>query len=163
MFYNTGDRDNPGNGMPDVDDRENPPPKNLQDLADGTQYWGEMQFNTGMHFTPIDTSGINAAVYQDARYPGTTSGLVPVSTRFHGMLFYQRRRSPRTMTVTGNAADGTLVGTLYAKWAHIQISGQGTYNAQFVVGTMDIAGNGVVTINYTGQKLGKGTQVYLVQ
>jgi hypothetical protein len=163
MFYNTANSYNPNDGTPDVNDKEHSPPGNTSDLGDGTQYWGEMQFNAGMHFKPIDTGGINANVYQDSRYPGATTGLVRISPDFNGMLFYQRRRNPRGMTVTGNASDGTLVGTIYAKWAHVEITGQGTYNAQFVIGTMAVSGNGYVALNYNGPNLGKAPQVFLVQ
>jgi Flp pilus assembly protein TadG len=163
MFYNTGNSYNPINGTPDVNDGEKPPPNSASDLGDGTQYWGEMQFNAGMQFKPIDTSSINANIYQDSRYPGATTGLARVSPDFNGMLFYQRRRNPRGMTVTGNASHGTLVGTIYAKWAHVEITGQGTYNAQFVIGTMAVSGNGYVALNYNGPKLGKAPQVFLVE
>jgi hypothetical protein len=68
------------------------------------------------------------------------------------------------MSITGNAAEGTLTGTLYAKWAEVQITGQGTYDAQFVVGSMKITGQGDITIlSSTGSERGKANDVYLVE
>ena len=58
---------------------------------------------------------------------------------------------------------GLLEGTLYAKWGHTKISGQGTYDAQFIVGSMAIDGQGDVTILFVGGKKGKAPQVFLVE
>ena len=56
-----------------------------------------------------------------------------------------------------------MTGTIYAKWANFDLSGQGEYNAQFVVGSMAISGNAIVTINATGKNFGKANLVFLVE
>ena len=79
------------------------------------------------------------------------------------MLFYQRRLNDEPLTITGDSSEGNLAGTLYAKWAKIIITGSGTYDAQFVVGSMDIAGGAEVILTYAGRKLGMAPQVFLVE
>ena len=49
------------------------------------------------------------------------------------------------------------------KWGHVSITGSGTYDAQFVIGSMAISGNGLVTILNTGPGRGKAPRVYLVE
>ena len=158
MFYNTGNSYNANNGNPDVNDGENKPPQKPSDLGDSTAYWGSFQINAGMKFSPIDHTKFTYGSADGGYYTGPNP-----STAFEGMLFYQRRRSNTTMSITGNSADGQLSGTLYAKWANVQISGQGTYDAQFIVGSISVTGQGNVTINYSGKKLGKAPAVFLVE
>ncbi len=67
------------------------------------------------------------------------------------------------MQIEGDSEEGNLAGTLYAKWGDVKIAGQGTYDAQFVVGTMEITGLGDVTINYDGDNLGKAYKLFLVE
>ncbi len=155
MFYNTGHNFNPATGTPDSNDGDNPPPSGGPE--DGANF-GEFQINAGMEFTPIDLDNT------DFDYGGYSGGSTYVPDEaFQGMLFYQRRKNEKPFRVEGNAADGLLAGTLYAKWASVTISGQGTYDAQFVVGSIQITGQGDVTINYSGENLGKAPQVFLVE
>jgi hypothetical protein len=108
-----------------------------------------------MTFSPIDTTQVNYA----SLYP-----LAPaISTEFNGMLFYQRRRHQSSVQISGDAAQGQLAGTLYAKWSNFQISGQGTYDAQFVAGSISVTGQGNVTILGAGEGRGKANQIYLVE
>ena len=79
------------------------------------------------------------------------------------MLFYQRRNSTQTITVSGNAGSGSLNGTLYAKYAQANFTGQGSLDAQFIVGSIKITGQGTVTINFTGTEFGQSKLVYLVE
>jgi len=150
MFYNTGHNFNPETGAPDDGDKGQKPP--APDYAD----LGGFRVNERITFTPIDTKTYD---YRNL-YPGART----VSSVFDGMLFYQRRRNPRTLNIEGESgAGGKLEGTLYAKWALVAIAGSGTYDAQFVVGSMYISGGGVVTVNYTGSGGGNAPAVYLVE
>jgi hypothetical protein len=149
MFYATGHNYSPDSGSPDNNDGDKKPPH-----LDGAEF-GAITINAGMTMTPIDNA-LWGAYYQPPYGPS-------VSTEFEGMLFYQRRRNVEGLDIQGNAAEGVLQGTLYAKWAHVKLAGQGTYSAQFVVGSMDVAGSGVVTIDYAGQNLGKAPRVFLVE
>ena len=152
MFYITGDNYDPNSGWPDIDDGEQPPP-----LADGAKL-GRVSINAEMHFTAIDAD-IVPSVY--GRY-AFAPAILP-SEAFNGTLFYQRRGNNQTIKITGNSAGGQLQGTMYAKWGHVQITGQGTYDAQFVIGTLAVTGNGDVQILHSGSPRARGNHVFLVE
>ena len=116
-----------------------PPPANAK--------FGDIKINAAMTFCGLDA---------------TTYMVVGVSA-FDNMLFYQRRLSEADMQIEGDSAAGNLKGTLYAKWGEARISGSGTYDAQFVVGTMDISGQGDITIVYNGNGVAKAPKVFLVE
>ncbi len=145
MFYNTGSDYNPY--VADTNQYNGPEPPS----TDGV-YFGGVRINAGMHFSPIDLETY-ALEYGDN---------MPAE-EFDGMLFFQDRRNTQSINIEGNSEDGNLTGTVYAKWADLKIAGQGTYDAQFVVGSIKVVGTGDVTINYTGEDLGKAPQVFLVE
>jgi hypothetical protein len=105
--------------------------------------------------SPIDT----ARFAYSSLYPGAPA----VSNKFDGMLFFQRRRSSKEITVTGNSGNSLLSGTLYAKWGGFNLSGQGAYDAQFIAGTVTTSGQGDITITSTGGKKGRAARVFLVE
>ncbi|HUT14607.1 MAG TPA: TadE family protein [Thermoguttaceae bacterium] len=142
MFYNTGDNYDPQTGLPDAADYDQPPP-----AADGANF-GAVTINAAMQFAPIDT--------EQYFYDRDVSA-------FDGMLFYQRRRNTATADIQGNSEEGDLSGTMYAKWARFKLAGQGTYDAQFFVGSLEVTGLGDVTLSYVGEKKGKAPQVFLVE
>jgi Flp pilus assembly protein TadG len=153
MFYNTGGNYVAQSGAPDNADVFDaagvlpPPPANQS----GTSF-GDVNISTSVTFRPIDTT--------NPAYDYT--GMNGISV-FNGLLFYQRRANDNAFTITGNAADGVLAGTLYAKWSRFHISGSGSFAAQFVVGSIEISGNGALTLNYAGPNIGKAPTVYLVE
>lgn len=149
MFYNTGNNYNPSSGLPDTNDKIAKPP-----ISDDATLGG-FTINDGMTFTPIDTVQYNYA----SMYPGAQA----VSDAYNGMLFFQRRGSQQQVRIQGNSSSGVLRGTLYAKWADFSISGQGTYDAQFVAGSMSVTGAGNVTILSAGGGRGRANDVYLVE
>jgi hypothetical protein len=86
------------------------------------------------------------------------------NTALNGVLFYQRRRNTSAATIGGNAGQNFgLSGTIYARWAQFKLSGQGTFNAQFIVGSMAMSGGGTVTVNGTGKNYGLANEVFLVE
>lgn len=135
MFYVTGNDYNVLTGLPDALDLDIPPP------ASGNATFGSVTINAGLKF----------GAYKNPSSP------------FDGMLFYQRRRNTQTFNIQGNSASGNLAGTIYAKWAPIKIAGQGTYDAQFVVASLDVTGSGTVRIDYAGKSLGRSSQLFLVE
>lgn len=135
MFYNTGSDFNVSTGLPDSNDQSASPP------ATGNANFGGIDITTSVTLTPFSNS----------------------TSPFNGMLFYQRRLNTQPIKISGNAGAGVLSGTIYAKWSNLSITGQGTYNAQFITGSMTVSGNGTVTVNYAGQNLGKGYAVFLVE
>lgn len=148
MFYNTGQNYIAATGAPDASDPPDPwgtsPPPKTADTS-----FGDVTINASMHFTPIDSTKYS--------YPNAEIRV------FDGMLFYQRRANKKGVSIEGNANAGKLDGVIYAKWAPFKISGQGTYDAQFIVGSISVSGGGTVIIRYTGADKGLAPQVFLVQ
>ena len=144
MIYATGHNYSPDSGSPDDNDGDKAPPH-----GDGALF-GDITINADMELTGID--------FEEHDYSA-----FPVDPIYENMLFYQRRRNKSSLRVEGNAEDGYLGGTLYAKWAPVTISGHGTYDAQFVVGSMHVTGQGNVTLLYAGDNLGKAPQLFLVE
>lgn len=149
MFYNTGDNYESTTGLPDKNDMSLTPP-----VSDGAKL-GSVSINAGLSLKPINTSTY--------AYGSLYAGAQAVSSQFDGMLFFQRRRNTNEISITGNAADGVLKGTLYAKWANFKISGQGNYSAQFVAGSLALTGQGDITILAAGGGTGHANEVYLVE
>ncbi|MBI1914732.1 MAG: hypothetical protein HYS12_08350 [Planctomycetes bacterium] len=136
MFYNTGSDYTATTGAPDSSDGSATP------NAPNTTKFGAFQINGGtVSFVPLTDS----------------------NSPFNGFLFYQRRWNTTTAAISGNSNSLNLQGTLYAKWARFQVSGQGTYQAQFLVGSMTIDGGATVTINAAGKNIGKANLVFLVE
>jgi hypothetical protein len=135
MFYNTGGNYDPLSGWPDYLDGDNPPPH------DDGAYFGAVTVNASMALSPLEDE----------------------TSPFNAMLFYQRRRNTAPLNIEGNADDGYLGGTLYGKWAPVKIAGQGTYDAHFIVGSIDVTGQGVVTVHYAGEELARAPRVFLVE
>jgi hypothetical protein len=155
LIYNTGHNFNPDNGSPDANDGETPPPGGVNtDLEDGAAL-GTFGLNRGMKFSAIDTTKYNyAALYEGAQ---------PVDEVLNGMTYYQRRRSRKGISIAGNSDEAELSGTWYAKWARLSISGNGLYDAQFIVGSLSLTGNGTIILLGTGSNRGKANQLFLVE
>jgi hypothetical protein len=78
----------------------------------------------------------------------TFTGLVDPSGPFDDLLFFQRRRNEKQVQLQGNAGSNVILeGGIYAKWARWKLAGESSYNAQFVVGSMQVTGQAVVTIS----------------
>ena len=154
MFYSTGNSYSPDSGLPDTNDGDRVPAGYWKQGGvedDPKSYFGGITINSDVHATPIDTE--------------TYAYAEPGIATFNGMLFYQRRRNSEALNIEGKleVPEAQLSGTLYAKWANININGGGRYDAQFVVGSMYVAGHADLIIDYTGKKLGKAPQVFLVE
>jgi hypothetical protein len=149
LVYITGSDYDPVTGLPDRSDHDQPPP------APGGPKFASVSINAAAELTPIDTQQYN--------YPNAYAGATSVSDAFNGMLFYQRRRNTSSVTLTGNSASGGLTGTLYAKWAQFKITGQGSFDAQFLCGSIEASGQGRVTILAGGSARGKANRVFLVE
>ena len=135
MFYNTGHDFQADTGWPDSTDEAN----GLANLT-GSKFGG-FRFNASAQLAPLN-------------HPGTL---------FHGLLFYQRRANLQTIQIAGQSNQGDLQGILYAKNAELQISGQGTYNAQMVVGRLQKTGNGDIVIQTTAAAPATARKVFLVE
>ncbi len=71
---------------------------------------------------------------------------------YAGLLLWQDRACTNLVSITGNGALTTIVGTVYSPTAMIALAGNGTasltYDAQFIGNAIQWAGNGNITINY---------------
>ena len=129
---------------------------------------GVMFYNTSATYDPTtgadtttkngDFSGINISSSSVQ-----LSALSDTSSPYNGLLIFQDRSNTKDISLQGGSNGATVTGTTYARNANLQISGQGTWYSQFIVGLMSITGQGDVTINYAGQNLGKTNQVFLVE
>ena len=134
MFYITTEDYDPNSGLPDCQDGEGAP------LTSSTHRGGV-------------TITSNALL----------NGLDNSNSPFDGMLVYCRRKNDSAINVAGNASAGNCTGTVYSKWSQLTLSGQGTFNTQFVVGCVKWSGNGNMTLRAGGYKLGKSNLVHLVE
>jgi Flp pilus assembly protein TadG len=148
MFYMTGADYNPATGAPDASDPIDP--LGLSPPTSPNNAFGTATINGAMQFSPIDTTN-----------PSFSYSTSAIST-FNGMLFYFRRADTAGMSIQGNSSAGSLTGTIYSKWGSLDIAGQGTYSAQFAVGSMKVTGNGNVTVASAGSNQGKVPRVFLV-
>jgi Flp pilus assembly protein TadG len=147
MFYNTGASFTASTGVPDY--------------ADAALY------ATGPAGTnaPPSTEGFQDE-FARIRIDGSTNAQITLSAfsesgdPFSGMLIYQRRANMQAIEITGGNL--TLGGTIYALWAPVVFSGGGTYQAQFIVGSMRVSGTDPLTLSSSGA-FGKADQVFLVE
>ena len=153
MIYNTGGSYNPVDGSPDYSDGNSLPPSGNNNGYAGIKFTGGT-----INLNPIN---LKSLADKGKSHGSMYSGAKTVSADFDGMLFFQRRHNKEDIKITG--IEGALTGTLYAKWALFDISGQGTYDAQFIAGSMSVTGNGTVTVLGAGDKRGRANNVFLVE
>jgi hypothetical protein len=77
---------------------------------------------------------------------------------FDGWLIYQRRANVRGITLGG--CNLSLRGTLYAKWAQLDLSEGGTHQAQFIADSLRSSGKGTVTLD-DADSLTSANEVFL--
>lgn len=100
-----------------------------------------------VNMSPIN---VNALTYPD-----------PKPSVFQDMVFYQRRVNTQNVNINDGAAyPGGVSGRIYAKWAQLQVSGNGTYNFSIVVGSMSNSGNATITVR---DRLPLSTRIYPVR
>src|SRR5207253_9776932 len=86
---------------------------------------------------------------------GTSSITItpPTSGIYAGLTFYQARNAPEDVAISGNGTF-SIDGTISAPAATLKITGNGglaNIGSQYVSLDLSIAGNGNVTITYTGK------------
>jgi Flp pilus assembly protein TadG len=137
MIYNTGSDYNVNSGFPDAGDGSSAPPAPASTTFGAVSITG----NAALNLTP----------YANASSP------------FDGLVLYQRRLNTQPLKLAGNGLSDSLSGTVYAKWAPLDLSGNGTFNSQFVVQRLDLTGNGTLTLDVTAQHVARSDLVYLVE
>ena len=139
MFYNTGSDFNVSTGEPDASDGYGP----VGSIPNSTKFGG------------ITINGSDVQL----------TGLINDQSPINGMLIYQRRWNTAGADIQGGTStnNNVLAGTIYAKWANFKLAGSGKYDAQFIVGSMALAGTANIILNYEGKNLGKANNVFLVE
>ncbi len=139
LFYNTGSNFNPATGGPDKDDGNGPGPD-----RDATNSFGSISISAG----------------QLKLTPSTDSASV-----FQGISVYQRRWNPSTIAIQSINAQDVMAGTWYARRAPVTFAAAGSFNLQFLTGSLSLSATGSgnnLTLNHAGY-LGKAHQVLLVE
>jgi Flp pilus assembly protein TadG len=135
---------------------------------------GVLFYNAGSTYTTAPeadngaTAPGNSTKFGKMNFNGGSGTLTPYNNAnnsldpLNGILLYQSRWNTQTASIAGGSTLG-LTGTIYAKRANFALSGGGTFNAQFVVGSMAISGGATLTINATGKNFGRANQIFLVE
>jgi hypothetical protein len=147
LFYNTGGDYIPATGYPDSSD---------------SKLFSPGPAGTGVPSASPGFQGNFAGIRIDSSRSGpiTLAPLDAAGDPFRGMLVYQRRPNMQAMTIVGGNL--SLSGTIYAPWAPVVLAGGGSYQAQFIAGSMQLAGSGTVTLNYASPA-GSANEVFLVE
>jgi Flp pilus assembly protein TadG len=118
MFYLTNSAGyTPASGLPDVTDGETAPAgPGVLNLAPSAV------IDVGLlnsRFSPLDDPG----------------------SPFHGLLIYQRRLDRRPILIVQQALLGSpeIAGNIYAKWAHVLLTANGTFRCAFACGSLRVA------------------------
>ena len=120
---------------------------------------------------PADANSVNLATLSIAGSSGsvTLSGMAYNSSNTSDLiLIFGRRKSQGSSlySISGGGSGNMAMninGTIYTKWTLFSLSGAGTYNSQFIVGSLRLAGGATMTINGTGINRGRANLVFLVE
>jgi Flp pilus assembly protein TadG len=136
MFYNTGSDYDPVTGGPDA--------------ADEASGGGSMGTATSGNIN------INARTLE-------LSGLDSSSSKFEGMLFYQRRASP-ARTVVSARPRNVLAGTIYSKGGQVQLNGATNYKIEVIAGSMVVGKADIIwNLDFAQQNAYRPLRVFLVE
>jgi hypothetical protein len=72
---------------------------------------------------------------------------------YAGLLIFQSRDNPQTLTISGNGALAGVHGTVYGPAAPISVTGNGTLPGQFIVDSVSISGNGTLNVQYNSNQV----------
>ncbi len=113
---------------------------------------------------PGVTTLVPSVVLQSLLPGSVLSGLQDAGSPFNGMVIYQARHDRRPVIVahSGLLGAASFSGTVYAKYGHVILAGNGTYNARFVAGTMRVITIADTMIN-PAQLLPPAQDVFLVE
>jgi Flp pilus assembly protein TadG len=82
---------------------------------------------------------------------------------YDGVTFFQARNNRNQSRILGTSLLD-LEGTLYFPSNHVYLSGTGDgFGNQLIANTVEVAGDGIITINYDGRFPAPGNHVFLVQ
>jgi hypothetical protein len=147
LLYNTGGDFVPSTGYPDTGDASlyDPGPSGMNAPPATAALQGNF---AGLRLDASNNNSIMLSALNDNGGP------------FSGMLVYQRRANAQAIELTGGNL--SLSGTVYARWAPLVFSGGGTYQAQFIVGRMEVSGDAALALA-PHASFGVANEVFLVE
>jgi hypothetical protein len=86
----------------------------------------------------------------------------PTSGPYAGLMIFQSRDNPSTLSISGNGVSG-VQGTVYGPSTPISITGNGAIPAQFIVDSVNISGNGSLTVQYNVNQLYSLSNISLLE
>jgi hypothetical protein len=127
----------------------------LSSGADATTTGGILIYNAPSSTASSEGIAINGS--------GTSALSALKQGPYAGLLFWQDRNSPVTMSINGSNSD--LEGTFYAANALLKITGSGTatIGSQYISRSLSISGSGTININYTDPGTARLREVMLVE
>lgn len=161
MFYNTGSTFSATDGTPDTSDANSS--STVRPFGTTGERFGSIDIHgNGLSLTGIDTSSHVYYGAYDALGNPVGSNINSSIDVFDDIALYQRRFSEEAIHIT-DGMPGGILGTLYAKWANLALSGSGTYDFRIVAGTMSVNGNAVVRVSSGFPQPPKVRRVVLVE
>jgi Flp pilus assembly protein TadG len=105
---------------------------------------GVLLYNSGSNYP--SSGGTYGAISLSGN--GSFNLAAATSGPYKGLLFFQDRANPQTMTLSGNGAIGGVQGTIYGPSMPVSVTGTGSMSAQFIVDSAAISGNGSLVVQY---------------
>jgi hypothetical protein len=142
---------------------------NALDITGGTVTGSSVMFyNTASNYDPVagTDTGNGSSKFGGINISSggvNFSALNNLSSPYNGLVIFQDRSNTHSISIQGGSSGAQITGTTYAANATLSISGSGNWNTQFIVGAVDVSGQGTLTINYAGQNLGKAPEIFLVE
>ncbi len=89
--------------------------------------------------------------------------MYPYVDTYEGVSIFQDRNNTNTARIIGTGLLG-IAGTVYFPSNQVRLGGTGSdFGSQLIASTVEIFGNGEITINYDGRNPSVGNNLYLVQ
>jgi Flp pilus assembly protein TadG len=111
---------------------------------------GVMFYNTASTYNATTGSDGGGTTFGSITITGGTSlslsGITGSSSPFNGVLVFQDRSNTKPVTLD-NGSTVPVTGAFYAPAANLSISGGGTFDAPFIVGSLTATNGSTVTIN----------------
>jgi hypothetical protein len=95
--------------------------------------------------------------------PTTLIGLSAMTANggaFNGILLYQRRANMQPVVLSSGSM--SLFGTIYAKWAPLNVAMNGSGAIQLIAGSLSLSGTGTLRLRSSGSFV-KAFEIFLVE
>ncbi len=126
---------------------------------------GVMFYNTASTYNATTGADGSNPTFGSLTFQGGTTfslgGITTSSSAFNGMLVFQDRSNTQTVTLN-NGSTVPVTGAFYAPTANLNISGGGTFDAPFIVGSLTASNGSTITVSPTSTPA-SGNLVFLVE